>query len=211
MFGILVFFVGCLVNATTPQMMGLIAGRTVQGLGGGCVMTMSYVIVADLAPLKWRPRFQSGLTVVYGLASVVGTLIGKIPHITIRRMCQLNLKSCTYRWCVCWSAHVAMGKYWSYCQVWSNMSHITYYRISGWMSFLLVHPSLLSFFFSKSLPKSLNLHFSPNFDVLIGLVPFLSLALFVASYLPLVGDNLMGKSLLQPSYHEIGCSFKPCV
>lgn len=91
MFGILVFFVGCLVNATTPQMMGLIAGRTVQGLGGGCVMTMSYVIVADLAPLKWRPRFQSGLTVVYGLASVVGTLIGKIPHITIRRMCQLNL------------------------------------------------------------------------------------------------------------------------
>ncbi|CDH51089.1 family drug resistance transporter [Lichtheimia corymbifera JMRC:FSU:9682] len=78
MFGILVFFVGCLVNATTPQMMGLIAGRTVQGLGGGCVMTMSYVIVADLAPLKWRPRFQSGLTVVYGLASVVGTLIGGV-------------------------------------------------------------------------------------------------------------------------------------
>lgn len=111
MFGILVFFVGCLVNATTPQMMGLIAGRTVQGLGGGCVMTMSYVIVADLAPLKWRPRFQSGLTVVYGLASVVGTLIGKDSSHYHKKNVSTEFESCTYRWCVCRSTHVAMGKY----------------------------------------------------------------------------------------------------
>ncbi|KAI9490679.1 major facilitator superfamily domain-containing protein [Zychaea mexicana] len=75
-FGIFVFFAGSLINALTPNMQGLIAGRTVQGLGGGCVMTIAYVLVPDLAPLHLRPRFQSGLTVVYGLASVVGTLIG---------------------------------------------------------------------------------------------------------------------------------------
>lgn len=58
-------------------MHALIAGRTVQGLGGGCVMTMAFVIITDLAPLKLRPRLQSILIVIYGLASVVGPLIGK--------------------------------------------------------------------------------------------------------------------------------------
>ena len=67
-------------------MQGLIAGRTVQGLGGGCVMTIAYVLVPDLAPLHLRPRFQSGLTVVYGLASVVGTLIGKVIRIYFRTL-----------------------------------------------------------------------------------------------------------------------------
>ncbi|KAG2222063.1 hypothetical protein INT45_007949, partial [Circinella minor] len=77
-FGVFIFFIGSLINALTPNMQGLIAGRTVQGLGGGCVMTIAYVLVPDLAPLHLRPRFQSGLTVIYGLASVVGTLIGGV-------------------------------------------------------------------------------------------------------------------------------------
>lgn len=32
--------------------------------------------MTDIAPLDWRPRLQSLLVVVYGLASVVGPLIG---------------------------------------------------------------------------------------------------------------------------------------
>lgn len=78
MFGILLFFVGSLVNALSTNINMLIAGRTVQGFGGGGVMSMTFIIVTDVAPLPLRPRFQSMLTVVYGIASVIGPLIGKI-------------------------------------------------------------------------------------------------------------------------------------
>lgn len=76
LFGIFTFFIGSIVNAASPNIDALIAGRTVQGLGGGCVMSMAFIIIADMAPLHLRPRFQSLLIVVYGLASVVGPLVG---------------------------------------------------------------------------------------------------------------------------------------
>ncbi|KAI8335164.1 major facilitator superfamily domain-containing protein [Chlamydoabsidia padenii] len=76
LFGIIFFLVGSLINSLANQMTMLIAGRTVQGLGGGCIMSMAFIIITDLAPPHLRPRFQSLLTVVYGLASCVGPLIG---------------------------------------------------------------------------------------------------------------------------------------
>lgn len=56
----------------------LIAGRTIQGFGGGGVMSMTYIVITDIAPLHLRPRFQSMLAIVYGLASVIGPLLGKL-------------------------------------------------------------------------------------------------------------------------------------
>lgn len=77
MFGVVLFFVGSLVNALSTSINMLIAGRTVQGFGGGGVMSMTYIIITDIAPVHLLPRFQSMLAVVYGLASVVGPLLGK--------------------------------------------------------------------------------------------------------------------------------------
>ncbi|KAG1502197.1 hypothetical protein G6F46_003161 [Rhizopus delemar] len=76
LFGIILFFVGSLVNALSTNINMLIAGRTIQGFGGGGVMSMTYIIVTEVTPLALRPRFQSLLAVVYGIASVVGPLIG---------------------------------------------------------------------------------------------------------------------------------------
>ncbi|KAI8070924.1 major facilitator superfamily domain-containing protein [Gongronella butleri] len=75
-FGVVMFFIGSLVNALAHSMNVLIPGRTVQGFGGGCIMSMSFIIITDLTPPRLRPRFQSLLAVVYGLASCVGPLIG---------------------------------------------------------------------------------------------------------------------------------------
>lgn len=55
----------------------LIAGRTIQGLGGGGIISIVYIIIADIAPLHMRPRYQSLMMVVYGVASVFGPLVGK--------------------------------------------------------------------------------------------------------------------------------------
>ncbi|KAI9494516.1 major facilitator superfamily domain-containing protein [Zychaea mexicana] len=91
--GMAFFFVGSLVNALTPTIDGLIAGRTLQGFGAGGIMSMLFVIITDIAPLEWRPRLQSMLTVVYGLASVVGPLIGGafVDYLTWRWDFWLNI------------------------------------------------------------------------------------------------------------------------
>jgi MFS family permease len=74
---IILFFIGSIVNALANTMGTLIAGRTVQGLGGGGIISLVYIIVADITPLELRPKYQSLITVVYGVANVVGPLIGK--------------------------------------------------------------------------------------------------------------------------------------
>ncbi|KAI9483665.1 MAG: major facilitator superfamily-domain-containing protein [Benjaminiella poitrasii] len=76
MFGIIFFFLGSLINALAKNINMLIAGRTIQGFGGGGVMSMAYILVTDVCPINLRPRFQSMLAVVYGIASVVGPLLG---------------------------------------------------------------------------------------------------------------------------------------
>ncbi|CAO3625631.1 unnamed protein product [Cunninghamella echinulata] len=76
LFGILMFFIGSLVNSLAPRMNVLIPGRCVQGVGGGFIMALTFIIITDLVPPQRRPQFQSLLTVIYGLASCVGPLIG---------------------------------------------------------------------------------------------------------------------------------------
>jgi MFS family permease len=66
----------------------LIAGRTVQGLGGGGVISICYIIIADIAPVDMRPRYQALMMVIYGVASVVGPLIGT-----------LNVRSVSFECC----------------------------------------------------------------------------------------------------------------
>ncbi|KAI8356216.1 major facilitator superfamily-domain-containing protein [Blakeslea trispora] len=76
MFGIIFFFIGSLINGLSVNINMLIAGRVIQGFGGGGVMSMTYIIISEVSPPALRPRFQSMLSVVYGIASVVGPLIG---------------------------------------------------------------------------------------------------------------------------------------
>lgn len=85
---IFLFFVGSIVNALATSMGMLIAGRTVQGLGGGGVISICYIIIADISPVDMRPRYQALMMVIYGVASVVGPLIGT-----------LNVRSVSFKCC----------------------------------------------------------------------------------------------------------------
>ncbi|KAI7850902.1 major facilitator superfamily domain-containing protein [Circinella umbellata] len=76
LFGLCFFWIGSLISALSPTISGLIAGRTIQGFGGGGIFSMMFVVVTDIASPEWKPRLQSMLTVIYGLSSVVGPLIG---------------------------------------------------------------------------------------------------------------------------------------
>ena len=48
-----VFFVGSALSATAVNMAMLIAGRTVQGLGGGGLVNLSNIVIADLFSMRY--------------------------------------------------------------------------------------------------------------------------------------------------------------
>lgn len=74
--GLGVFTLGALICGVAPSMEVLIAGRAVQGLGGGGLIVVAMAVVADLLPPRERSRVQGALGGVFGLSTVVGPLVG---------------------------------------------------------------------------------------------------------------------------------------
>jgi len=71
-----VFLLGGLICGIAPTLEVLIAGRFVQGLGGGALIVVSMAVVADVLPPRERGRAQGALSSVFGFSTVVGPLIG---------------------------------------------------------------------------------------------------------------------------------------
>lgn len=76
LFGVSLFMLGSLASGLAPSMGALIAARTVQGFGGGALLPVTLTIVGDLYPLKERARMQGVFSGVWGMASIVGPLVG---------------------------------------------------------------------------------------------------------------------------------------
>ncbi len=54
----------------------LIVFRAVQGLGGAGLFSMAFIVIADLFPSSERGRYQGLVGAVFGIASVMGPIIG---------------------------------------------------------------------------------------------------------------------------------------
>jgi MFS family permease len=73
---ILVFCAGSLVAGVASSMVVLIVGRGVQGIGAGGILSLSLIIFGDLFTGPRRGQMQGFITAVWGLASIVGPLLG---------------------------------------------------------------------------------------------------------------------------------------
>lgn len=73
-----IFIVGSVVCALAPSMGVLIAGRALQGIGGGGILPLVHTIIGDLVSPRERPRYQAYTAVMFMTASVVGPLLGGI-------------------------------------------------------------------------------------------------------------------------------------
>ncbi|MET8977485.1 MDR family MFS transporter [Streptomyces sp. NPDC004539] len=73
---ITIFIAGSAIAGAAQNMELLIAGRAVQGLGGGGLMITSQAIIADLVPPRQRARYMAPIGAVFGLSSVAGPLLG---------------------------------------------------------------------------------------------------------------------------------------
>lgn len=74
--GLTVFMVGSALCGTADSMVELIVYRTIQGIGGGALMPITFTIVFDIFPPERRGRMQGLFGAVFGISSVFGPLAG---------------------------------------------------------------------------------------------------------------------------------------
>jgi EmrB/QacA subfamily drug resistance transporter len=81
--GIIVFVIASALCAASPGMDWLIAFRTLQGIGAGCIQPVVFTIVGDIFPLRQRARLQGLFSSMWGVAAIVGPILGAMFVSTI--------------------------------------------------------------------------------------------------------------------------------
>ncbi len=76
LFAIVVFVLGSIACALSPNIVVLIIARALQGLGGGGLISLAQTIIADIVSPKERSRYQVYISGVYMMASISGPLLG---------------------------------------------------------------------------------------------------------------------------------------
>ncbi|WP_205287699.1 MDR family MFS transporter [Luteibacter yeojuensis] len=90
---IAVFLVGSVLCGLAQNMVELILMRAVQGLGGGGLVVVTVASVGDIIPPAERGRYQGLFGGVYGLATVIGPLVGgfMVDHLSWRWIFYVNV------------------------------------------------------------------------------------------------------------------------
>ncbi|KAI8353223.1 major facilitator superfamily domain-containing protein [Blakeslea trispora] len=93
LFATIIFFIGSGLCGASNSLWALVISRTIAGVGGGGMNTMSAVITSDLVSLRERGKYQGYANIAYGLGSVIGAPLGGLitDHIGWRYCFYINL------------------------------------------------------------------------------------------------------------------------
>jgi len=91
--GILGFIGASMLCGVSRTMDQLVLFRLLQGIGGGAVLPIALTIIADLYPVEERLRIQGMFSGVWGLAAIVGPVLGGFltDHVSWRWIFFLNV------------------------------------------------------------------------------------------------------------------------
>lgn len=71
-----VYAIGCAMGALAPGFLTFVAGRLVQGLGAGAIVSLCYVAISAMFPESLWPRVYGAIAGVWGAATLLGPLCG---------------------------------------------------------------------------------------------------------------------------------------
>ncbi|NVO56937.1 MFS transporter [Rhodobacteraceae bacterium B1Z28] len=78
LFAVAFFAGGSTICAVAPDMWVLIAGRTIQGFGGGFFYALSYAVIRTVYPKPLWPLAIGLITIMWGVATLLGPAIGGV-------------------------------------------------------------------------------------------------------------------------------------
>lgn len=66
------FTAGTIISALAHNFAVLLVGRSIQGVGGGGIIALTYVIVTDLVTLRERGKWFGLISMMWAIGSVSG-------------------------------------------------------------------------------------------------------------------------------------------
>ncbi|KAF2136530.1 uncharacterized protein K452DRAFT_258938 [Aplosporella prunicola CBS 121167] len=93
---VVLFAVGSAVSGAAKTTATLIAGRAIQGVGGGGINVLVDIIVCDLVPLRERAQYMGLIFSIFAVALSLGPVIGGLmtQRVTWRWIFYMNLPIC---------------------------------------------------------------------------------------------------------------------
>jgi predicted MFS family arabinose efflux permease len=76
--GAILFTAGSILGALAPNMLVMLVGRAIQGIGAGGVVVLGEIIITDLVPLNERGKWLGWLGSMWTIGGVIGPLTGGV-------------------------------------------------------------------------------------------------------------------------------------
>lgn len=76
--GIAIFVVGSTLCGAAQSMEMMVLFRAIQGIGGGAIYALAFIVVGVLYPAEKRAKMQGIISSIWGLSSILGPLAGGI-------------------------------------------------------------------------------------------------------------------------------------